>query len=395
MKGFFPKEDIEDRDAPCLKCKLFKTCTSSKMKMEGKGKKRILIIAEMPGAREDEEGEYHLTSGLLYSVLKKNGISLKKDCWKTSAVCCRTNKGKQPTKSQVKYCHPRLERVLKKKNPKLIILLGSSAVESFINTRLAETIGGINRWRGFIIPDQTYKAWVVSTYTPNHVQSNINDKLLPKIFKRDIVAGLRKLKEKVPIHKHKVEILNEDRACDVLMQLSLTPPPLLSFDYETTGKKPYQKRHKIICVGVCFTYKDTPIQIYSFQLTRKTKELWKQILKDKNIKKTAQNIKFEHLWSRRILKVITKGWVWDTMLAAHILDNRPKVTGLKFQAYINFGQLDYSSHLDKFIKSNDNKGFNNIEDAPIEEVMKYCGLDSILEFKLALKQMEELKNDKV
>ncbi len=43
-------------------------------------------------------------------------------------------------------------------------------------------------------------------------------------------------------------------------------------------------------------------------------------------------MKYEDTWSREKLKQQGKGWLWDSMIAAHILDNRPGVTGLKFPA---------------------------------------------------------------
>ena len=78
------------------------------------------------------------------------------------------------------------------------------------------------------------------------------------------------------------------------------------------------------------------------------------------------------------------------MQATHIIDNRKGITGLKFQAYIHFGQQDYSSHLDKFLKEGGEEGFNDIEKAPKEELLHYCGMDSLLQYRLAKLQMEEV-----
>lgn len=171
----------------------------------------------------------------------------------------------------------------------------------------------------------------------------------------------------------------------MLQQYLECPPDLLAFDYETTGLKPYKKGHEIICCGVCSDKKES----YVFEFTPKLTKWWKQILKDRKIKKTAHNIKFEHQWSRNILGVEVRRWVIDSMVSSHILDNRKGIVGLKFQAYVNFGQGDYSSHLDKFLGSEE-KGFNKIKDAPREELLHYCGMDSLLQFRLAEKHMEEL-----
>lgn len=395
MNGFFEKDQIEDKSAKCMKCRLFKTCNSPRMKVTGKGKKGILIVAEAPGKTEDERGEQLVGEAgqVLRRVLKKQGIDLDRDCWKTNAICCRPPKNKTPTAMQIKCCHPNLEKVLKKKKPHLIILLGGVAVESFINNRLAESPGGINRWRGFVVPDQRYKAWMVSTFHPSYLLRNQGDVIIENLFKRDIKKGLGYLKKKVEKHGDytitNYYYNNNKQIMDTLEQLTYYSSDIerLSFDYETTGLKPYREGHKIVCCGISIEENKATV----FKIDNNIKKLWISILKNKQIKKTAQNIKFEHQWSREILGVKTRGWIWDTMQASHVIDNRSGITGLKFQAYINFGQENYSSHLDKYIKCNDGKGFNRIKEAPIEEVMKYCGMDSILEFKLAKKQMEELR----
>jgi|TARA_Y100000034_G_scaffold133368_1_gene198655 DNA polymerase len=387
MEGFFDKEEVEDKSSNCMKCKLFKTCLSPKMKVTGKGKKEILVVAEAPGKTEDERGEQLIGEAgrVLREVLEGLGIDLDRDCWKTNAVCCRPPNNKTPSKLQIKCCNPRLEKVLKKKKPKLIILLGGVAVESFIGNRLSEAAGGINKWRGFVVPDQRYKAWMVSTFHPSYLLRNRGEVIIENLFRRDIKKGLKMLKKKVPRHGYyKIDIVETKRAYHLLR--GIKEGELLAFDYETTGLKPYKKGHEIVCCGISLGENKT----FVFDLRGVWKE-WKEVLKNKKIKKTAQNIKFEHQWSRNILGVKTRGWVWDTMQASHILDNRRGITGLKFQSYINFGQEDYSRHLDKYLKCDDGKGFNNIKEANVDEVMKYCGMDAILEYKLAKKQMEELR----
>jgi len=86
------------------------------------------------------------------------------------------------------------------------------------------------------------------------------------------------------------------------------------------------------------------------------------------------------------------------MIVAHLLDNRGGITGLKKQAYLNFGVSDYSSHLGEYLKSDKKKyganGINNIfdfiNDYGHEELLKYNAYDSIYTYKLAKKQQEEL-----
>jgi hypothetical protein len=111
--------------------------------------------------------------------------------------------------------------------------------------------------------------------------------------------------------------------------------------------------------------------------------------------KIAQNLKFEHCWSYNIFKREVQNWVWDTMQATHIMDNRPGITGLKFQAYVQFGIPDYDSEVRPYLEGDDDKNansFNTIDKlvastAGRQKLLTYCGIDSLLEYRLAMWQM--------
>jgi|APSaa5957512535_1039671.scaffolds.fasta_scaffold00685_45 uracil-DNA glycosylase len=389
-EGFFDKELEEAKTSDCTKCKLYQKCKSPRMKHSGKGEKGILIIGEAPSSTEDKKGKANVGQAgkILKLVLQKHGIDLHKDCWKINAVSCRPPEGKEPSKNHIKCCFPRVEKLIKKKKPHLTLVLGGAALNSFLGTRLNEAPGGINKWRGFICPDQRYKTWMTSTFHPSHLLYNPDDKILHNMFRRDIVAGLKRLNKDLPRYgDYKINIhRDEDELIALLCHIQQSDPPeLFSFDYETTGLKPYVKGHEIV---TCAFHIDK--ETHAFRMTKKVAKYWKKILRDKHIPKTAQNLKFEHQWGRVVLGVVTRGWVWDTMQASHIIDNRQGVTGLKFQAYANFGQEDYSSHLDKFIKTKKDVEFNKIHKAPIKDVLQYNGMDAVIEHYLAIKQMKEL-----
>ena len=47
------KVDVNQLEAECDKCGLYKTCDSPRMKVSGEGRKKILVISEAPGPEED------------------------------------------------------------------------------------------------------------------------------------------------------------------------------------------------------------------------------------------------------------------------------------------------------------------------------------------------------
>ncbi len=108
---------------------------------------------------------------------------------------------------------------------------------------------------------------------------------------------------------------------------------LAAFDYETTGLKPHARGHRIKCASVAFS----PDVVYAFMMPgkKKDREPLIRFLRNRHIKKIASNIKFEEQWSNVRLGTEVKGWHWDTMLNAHVFDNRPgHITSIKFQAYV-------------------------------------------------------------
>ena len=129
---------------------------------------------------------------------------------------------------------------------------------------------------------------------------------------------------------------------------------------------------------------------------RKGNRLLKEILQSDKIGKIAQNLKFEHTWTYNILGYEVKNWIWDTMLATHILDNRPDISGLKIQTYINFGVAGYDDEVAPYLKAADDKDSNSMNkllDVPVgsdiwNKLLIYCGMDSLFTYRLASRQMQ-------
>lgn len=135
--------------------------------------------------------------------------------------------------------------------------------------------------------------------------------------------------------------------------------------------------------------------------SRKDRQPFIDMLANPDIGKMAHNMKFEETWSAVRLRQPVKNWVWDSMQAAHILDNRPGVTGLKFLTYVHFGVVDYSSEVTPYLKSasKDGNAINRIYEllkkpGGQEKLLTYCGWDSIWQYRLSMLQMNEMNYEK-
>lgn len=401
MQGFFSHDQLTKSPGCRYTCKLYQSCITSKMPPTGQGLKKILVVAEAPGKNEDQRGIQLVGSAgtLLRRSLIQLGIDLDKDCRKTNSVCCRPPKNRTPTSKEIDACRPLLWKEINEFKPHLIILLGRIAVVSFMGDRLTD-IDEMAKWRGQVWPDRKAGCWVGATFHPSYVMREEKDQSIQLTFDNDLEHILAYQKVPFPVftpEEDKIEIGTNER--DVIANLKklvqVQTPALFAFDYEATGKKPHRKEHKIVCAS----FSMDPNHGYSFFMEGKLiRELWIQVLRNKFLKKMAHNLKYEEAWSRVKMRTPVFAWFWDSMLAAHVLDNRRKTTSLKFQSIINFGIYGYESEIKPFLEQPLNKkeakmganALNKISLCPRKKLLIYNGLDSMLEYRLAVTQMEKM-----
>lgn len=401
MPGFFTPSELK-RSAPrmmsvagCGLCKLHKQCHSPKMKATGDGELSVLFISGSPTEKEDLRDSHFVgkSGTMLRRICRKLGIDVDIDCRSIHAVCCRSNS--DPTKAQVEACRPNLFKEIKSFKPKMIVPMGDFAIESLLDHRWKHgDLGKISKWRGFVIPDRELGCWVCPTYHPSYVVRNDNNKAIQNIFNTDLKTAFWTLKNRdFPQWKDEaknVTLLMGLREIklylkDILKRL----PPLLTVDYETTGLKPHAPGHRVVTIA----FSEDGVNAFAFPYDDRIRTLVTRILQHPKIWMIAANMKFEEIWTR--IRIDENGvfpWAWDTMLAAHCLDNRPKITGLKFQAYIRYGIIDYDSHINEYLKGVEDhaNSLNRIHKVPVQDILVYNGIDSTLEHRLAMDQMLEM-----
>lgn len=412
IEGFFTKKETESKSRPegkkvsCAACGLYKDCESPRMEAFGNFKRKIMNIGEAPGESEDRHGKpfQGKTGNLLKRVYDELDIDLFDDCININAVSCRPmdtqRRNRAPSNAETDCCRRRVLQVVEEYKPSLIVILGNAALYSLIGHRWRKDLSGISKWRGFQIPDQDFKTWICPTFHPSYVERAISaptnykgDRTVEElIWKQDLNSAFNLIKNQVPVPKYVEPTIEIIEDLSVLREIETES----AFDYETTGLKPHAEGHRIICCAIA----DTENHAYAFLMpkTRKERQPFIDYLTNPALRKVAQNLKYEHTWSKVRLGVDVQGWEWDTMLATHIFDNRPGITGLKFQVYVEFGVVDYTSDVDPYIGAVDNKDANAMnrllellkKPGGKETLLKYCGLDSINELRLANKQRMNL-----
>lgn len=359
------------------------------MKVSGKGRRKILVVAEAPGSVEDIQGVQLVgNSGKeLENTFRKVGIDMRKDCWLTNALICRPHtkgdENRKPTDKEITYCYPNLAKTLKELQPEIIVPLGEVALKSLLTGIWTDKIGAITRWVGSQIPCQKLNAWICPTYHPSYLL-RAKDPVLDKMFLRHLKAvseldGRPWMKATWNFPKAISTFMNPDDAADILRGISTKDG--ISFDFETNMLKPDSTKSKILCCSIS-NGKET----IAFPWVGKAVDQMERILHGP-CGKIAANFKFEERWTRKEFGKGVNNWKWDTMLAAHWLDNREGVTGLKFQSFVQLGYATYNDYVKPFLTSTGGNIPNKIDQADLSKVLQYCAMDSYLTWKLAQIQM--------
>lgn len=399
MKGFFTQKSTSSKTRmagkplSCVSCGLYKDCKNPRMRAYGNFKKEILNIGEAPGKIEDlKRKQWQGKAGkLLQKTYEKYGIDLFEDCININAVNCRPKENKTPTNFQIACCRRRVKKVIEEYQPKIIVLFGKPALFSIIGDQWLKDLGSISKWRGYTIPDRKYKAWILPVFHPSYILRN-NEKEVRTVWKKEI----KQISNFVGNSFHKYKKPKIHIIGDNLQVLNQINTDIVSIDYETTSLKPHAKGHEIVCASI--SPNDYEAFVFTIPKDKEKLKPFLDILKNPTIVKTAHNIKFEHTWTKTILNIEIQGWGWDTMLASHIFDNRHGIAGLKFQTYVQLGIVDYSSEVDSYLQAKDSNSFNKTKELMKtnegkEKLMRYCGLDTIYQYRLMKLQTDKIEYD--
>lgn len=403
-EGFFHSSVLATSRQPlslvpkCGACGLYKKCVSPKMPYSGKGGKKVLVVGEAPGENEDNDNLQFtgITGQYLENELLRVGLNMREDCWLDNALRCRPQNNQIDDEEMIDHCRPNIIKTIEDLKPEVILILGSVAVASLIGwlwkPDAEEDVGGISKWAGWRIPCQRINTWICPTYHPSFIVRNNKEKFeVPQMhFRKHLKAMTNCIGErpwsKVPDWKNQIKVITDaDVACRYIKGFQESRLPI-AFDYETTAKKPEYDGFEIICCSI--SDGDTSI---AFPWYGSSVRAMATLLADSAVPKIASNLKFEDRATRHILGFPVEGWFWDTMNDAHILDNRPGITGLKFQSFALLGAESYDDHLKPLLRAKGNKRINQIaSEIEITQLLIYCGLDSLLEVKVAKRQCKQM-----
>ena len=134
---------------------------------DGNTNSPIMIIGEAPGSEEEKSGEtFQGESGaLLIKMLKAINI-IKRSVYSTYAINFRPPEDRKPTSQEIKRYSIFLKEHISIIDPKIIILLGSTAMESLVpnNDKISYERG---KWKEILLKNKTYPLMI--TFSPSYL----------------------------------------------------------------------------------------------------------------------------------------------------------------------------------------------------------------------------------
>jgi DNA polymerase len=136
-------EEIRADIGNCIRCPLHEGRTKI-VHTTGNFQAELLFIGEAPGANEDAEGKPFVgrAGQLLNKIIEAIGLK-REDVLVGNVNRCRPPQNRTPTLPEAETCKPFLLREIAVVRPKVVVVLGNTATQNLLNTKI-----GITKLRG-------------------------------------------------------------------------------------------------------------------------------------------------------------------------------------------------------------------------------------------------------
>ena len=188
-------EELKEEILSCTKCALSET-RHNVVFGNGNSHADIMLIGEGPGYYEDMKGIAFVgrSGQLLDKILACCGFTREEHVFIANIVKCRPPENRDPKPEERQACLPYLYKQIEYINPKIIILLGATALKGLIDpqARITQVRGQWINWNGRL---------VMPTYHPSALLRN--EKLKRPVWEdfKNVVSKYRELVD--PKHSSK------------------------------------------------------------------------------------------------------------------------------------------------------------------------------------------------
>ena len=197
INRFKNKPELEDKSLLLSKLKKeieniencdLKNNSSNLVFSDGNSKSEVMIIGEGPGQKEDEMGKPFVGEAgmLLNKMLKAININ-RKDVYISNVVNYRPPNNRRPEPAEIVRYSKYLRQHISIINPKILILMGSTAMESLFGSKIKISKERGN-WKEVIINNKTYLT--IITFHPAYLLRQADQK-------KYSWADLKKIRKKI------------------------------------------------------------------------------------------------------------------------------------------------------------------------------------------------------
>lgn len=345
--------------APETFCPSFSTCGGCVANVFGKVKPReipegieIMVIGDIPTPIEVRKGEYLKgpAAGILRDTLKKVGLPVDESkVYYTTAIKCvyPKRKGKTTPNEVVRNCAPNIKEEILAVNPKMVLILGKTAVQTVYGDpgiKITSVTGRVTPIPG--IPEEII---CVPLIHPALIQRSPSE-YKPFLASMELVATLFKGGSSYDTGEVAYQVLDTEAKCDAAIRL-LQTKKRVSADMETTGLD--YRIVEFLVLGIGFEKNKV------FVIPREMRHRVADFFNIPNLKWTWQHGKYDTkvMWRRKIAivpidnDVMYMHYILDET-SAHDLEHLSKVflqaEAYKYKMNQNFKAIELHNYLDYF-----------------------------------------------
>lgn len=323
-------------DEFCLPCGLYKKCESPIMNGEGSEDPLWLFVGEGPGGDEDLEGIPFIgrAGDLLRTEIESLGFNTQK-CRFSNAVRCRPpDNDISAVPDAVGYCRPHILREIRATRPKVVVLLGNTAIGSLLNKKKITRLNG----EVFAAHGRFYVACVHPAYVLRNEDAIGEFRRALKIALRLGKSAVKREKEKpehVVIRDKKMlyevtDLLKKEKdvATDIegatLSTFSKTVKPQVG----VVGFSPDPKRAFLYPVYARIGM-ESKIKVRPEEVMEAVQELWEHPDIDFSLHFGKYDISY--MWL--LHKIWLRRYIYDTGLMSYTVNENKGIHGLKDWAW--------------------------------------------------------------
>jgi uracil-DNA glycosylase family 4 len=179
-------EDIRAEIGVCTRCPLWEGRTNI-VHSTGNMQADLMFVGEAPGADEDIQGFPFVgrAGQLLTKIIEAIGIS-RDEVFIGNINRCRPPGNRQPTPVESETCKPYLMREIAVVRPKVVVVLGNTATQNLLNTKV-----GISKLRGNF--HDYFGVKVMPTFHPAYLLRDPHKK-------REVWEDMKKVREYLNSH---------------------------------------------------------------------------------------------------------------------------------------------------------------------------------------------------